>query len=85
MNHKDRGEQKPVLSAEAARAAVSTHLNVNTPTLAVIPKDSLREVLCYEFHGTHKDKNFIIYINAENGREEDILLLIESETGILTV
>lgn len=85
MNHKDRGEQKPVLSETEARAEVSAHLNVNAPALAVIPKDSLCEVLCYEFHGTYKDKNFIIYINAENGREEQILLLLESETGILTV
>lgn len=85
MNHKNRGEQIPVISAEEARGKIASHLNVNEPTLAVIPKDSLREVLCYEFHGTHKDKNFIIYINAENGREEQILLLLESETGILTV
>ena len=85
MNHKERGTQTPVLSEEEARAEVSAHLNVNPPSLAVVPKDSLREVLCYEFHGTYKDKNFIIYINAENGREEQILLLLESETGILTV
>ena len=51
-----------VISAEEARGKIASHLNVNEPTLAVIPKDSLREVLCYEFHGTHKDKNFIIYI-----------------------
>lgn len=85
MNHKDRGDVGAVLSVDEAREKVAKHLNVNEPTLAVIPKDSLREVLCYEFHGTYKDKNFIIYINAENGREEEILLLIESETGVLTV
>ena len=85
MNHKDRGEQRAILSETEARGCVSTHLSVNAVSLCVIPKDSMREVLCYEFHGTYKDKNFIIYINAENGREEDILLLIESETGILTV
>ena len=27
----------------------------------------------------------ILYINANNGREEKILMLIESENGILTV
>lgn len=85
MNHRDRGELKPVLSEEEARAKVSTHLAVNQTGLALIPKDSMREVLCYEFHGTYKDKNFIVYVNAENGREEEILLLIESETGVLTI
>ncbi len=85
MNHRDRGELQPVLSQEEARTHVSTHLAVNEAELALIPKDSMREVLCYEFHGTYKDKNFIVYVNAENGREEEILLLIESETGILTI
>ena len=85
MNHKSRGNPQAVLSEEEARSRISPHLEVRQGTLAIIPKDSLREVLCYEFHGTHKDKNFIIYINAENGREEEILLLLESETGILTV
>lgn len=85
MNHKDRGEMRPVLTEAQARECVSTHLDVRAVSLAVIPKDSLREVLCYEFHGTYKDKNFIIYVNAENGREEKILLLLESESGILTV
>ena len=85
MNHRDRGEIKAVLSAQEASARVSTHLSVSEKGLALIPKDSMREVLCYEFHGTYRDRNFIIYINAENGREEEILLLIESETGILTI
>ncbi len=85
MNHRDRALGSPVLTEEEAQAKVSTHLDVTAVSLAVIPKDSLREVLCYEFKGTYLDKNFIVYINAENGREEDILLLIESETGILTI
>ena len=85
MNHRNRGDMTATLSEQEARSCVSTHLGVNAVSLAVIPKDSMREVLCYEFHGTYKDKNFIIYVNAENGREEEILLLIESESGVLTV
>lgn len=85
MNNKSRGNLTPQISPTEARACISNHLNVSDPTVAVIPKNSLREVLCYEFHGTYKNKNFIIYINAENGREEEILLLLESETGVLTV
>lgn len=85
MNHRIREIGNVVLSEEEAKAKVSTHLDVSAVSLAVIPKDSMREVLCYEFKGTYMDKNFIVYINAENGREEQILLLIESETGILTI
>jgi len=85
MNHSDRKIKKPELSEDEAENKVSSHLDVEESDLALIPKDSLEEVLCYEFTGSFGDRNFIIYINAENGREERILMLIESEEGILTV
>lgn len=85
MNHRERENVTAALSAEEARANVSTRLSVNSTGLAVVPKDSMQEVLCYEFHGTFKDKNFLVYVNAENGREEEIFILIESDEGILTV
>lgn len=85
MNHRMRDVSNVVLSQEEAKERVSTHLDVSAVSLSIIPKDSLREVLCYEFKGTYMDKNFIVYVNAENGREEEIMLLIESETGILTI
>ncbi len=85
MNHRERDVPFVTLNEGEARECVSTNLEVMATDLCIIPKDSLREVLCYEFHGTYNGKNFIIYVNAENGREEEILLLLESETGILTV
>lgn len=85
MNHRDRTINENTMSIEEAQSHVSPHLSVTAVSKAIVPKDSMREVLCYEFKGTYGDKNFIIYINAENGREEEILLLIESETGILTI
>ena len=85
MNHTERTDTVPAMSAEEARNYVSTRLDVSSSGLAIIPKDSLQEVLCYEFHGTFMDKNFLVYVNAANGREEEIFLLIESEDGILTV
>lgn len=85
MNHREREIPAEIMTQEEAKSYVSTHLAVEGVSLAIVPKDSLREVLCYEFKGTYMDKNFIVYINAENGREENILLLIESESGILTI
>lgn len=85
MNHKHRDLAVPQLTAEQAGEHVSTSLEVSGSGMALIPKDSLREVLCYEFKGSFSGKNFIVYINAENGHEERILLLLEGENGILTV
>ena len=85
MNHKEREEATPKLTVEEAKSKISTNLEVSATTLAIVPKDSLKEVLCYEFKGTFQNKNFIIYVNADNGREEEILLLIEDENGVLTI
>ncbi|MCI5604648.1 MAG: germination protein YpeB, partial [Clostridia bacterium] len=85
MNHKQRELSAPLISLEEARSHVSTQLEVTATKLALVPKDSLKEVLCYEFKGTFNGKNFLVYINADNGHEEEILMLIESEGGVLTV
>lgn len=85
MNHKKRDFPEIKLSENEAREKVNPHLGIDSVSLAYVPKDNLEEVLCYEFQGIYNGRNFIIYINAENGREERILMLIESENGILTV
>lgn len=85
MNHSQRDFPEIKLSRADAQAKINSHLNVNSVSMAYIPKDSMEEILCYEFQGKANNRNFIIYINAENGREEKILMLIESPDGILTV
>jgi germination protein YpeB len=85
MNHKTRDLSAPSISLEEAKEHVSTQLEVTATKLALVPKDSLKEVLCYEFKGTFNGKNFIVYVNADNGREEEILMLIENEGGVLTI
>ncbi len=85
MNHKKRDVSGFELSEAQAREKISKHLNIERVSKALVPKDSMKEVLCYEFQGKFDDKNFLIYINAENGREEKILMLIESDDGVLTV
>ena len=85
MNHKHRNFPEIKISEDDARTHINTHLSIDTVNMALIPKDSNREVLCYEFKGNHNGKNFLIYINVENGYEEQILMLIESENGVLTM
>lgn len=85
MNHKVREFPEIKISDAQAREKISPHLAIDSVSMAYIPKDNLKEYLCYEFQGMHNGKNFIIYINAQDGEEEKILMLIESENGILTV
>ncbi len=85
MNHRQRELGEAALTMDEARERINTNLEVTGTKMALVPKDSMQEVLCYEFHGAFAERNFIIYVNAANGHEENILLLIESEQGVLTV
>ena len=85
MCHKERQLPDVLIDEETARNAVGDHLSVDRISKAVIPLDSGREVLCYECKGTLGKRNFLVYVNAQTGEEEKILMLIETETGILTI
>ena len=86
VNHRHRdlsGKRKSVLDVQLQ---VSPKLKVLSRGLAVIPSDSQEELLCYEFKcesadGTH----VLVYFNAETGKEEQIMILFESENGVLTM
>ena len=60
-------------------------MNIESQGLAVIPTEWQSEILCYEFKGKVQDTEFLVYINAENGREEDILVIKDTPNGILTM
>lgn len=82
-SHHERDIPTPQLTLEEARAKLRDDFEVNSSRLAIIPKGK-NEILCYEFKGTHMGNEFIVYVNAENGREEDVLQLVIDENGTLT-
>jgi len=84
VNHQDRTiPAKVKLTEDEARKKVKVDFDIDSIRLAMIPKGK-GEVLCYEFKGKYKDSDFIVYINAENGNEEEILQIIKDENGVLT-
>jgi germination protein YpeB len=85
MNHHKRQAQKPAISEETARKSVSSRLKIEKADLTVIPSAGLSEVMCYEFLCTGENKEkVLVYINAKTGNEEQILILLFSDNGILT-
>lgn len=85
-NHKKRNLSEPKITAEQARKKISTELTVTDTSLAVVPSAGTNELFCYEFHCTSPDgRQMLVYINADTGKEEQILLLEISENGTLTV
>ena len=86
MNHVERELPQPIVSAEEAQSIVDGDLEVLSHQLALIPTGGEHEVLCHEFKCQTADgKHYLFYINAESGREERILILLEDETGTLVI
>ncbi len=85
VNHKARSFAAPAISMEEAEAVLSPQLTVENRRLALIPTQGENEALCYEFScfGSAGDR-VLVYVNAQTGAEEQILLLIEDEDGVLT-
>ena len=50
----------------------------------MIPTEWKTEKFCYEFKGKIENIDFIAYINAETGEEEDILIITNTPNGTLT-
>ncbi len=84
-SHYVRNIENPKITLEEAKKTLNKKLEVESEKLAIIPTEYQTEILCYEFKGKVNDKNYIVYINAENGREEDILLIIDTGKGTLTM
>lgn len=83
-NHYNRKITTPVVSKEDATKNISKNVQCEVKGLAIIPTEFNTEILCYEIKGKVNDIEFLTYINAENGKEEDTLILINTESGTLT-
>ena len=84
QNHTARGLLAPTPTEEQARSRVGQRLNVQSGQLCLIPTDS-GEKLCYEFKGEFGGHTYLSYINALDGRQEELLKVVESDTGLETV
>lgn len=86
VNHHGRDYPKKLCSPKKAEKKVSPRLEVLSQQLAVIPTEGKQEKLCYEFTcKAQNGRHVLVYINAETAAEEQILILLESESGTLTV
>lgn len=83
-SHTERNLKEPKISIEKARESLNKDLNIESEELAIIPTEWKTEVLCWEFEGTVKGLDFIVYVNAETGKEEDILIITNTPNGTLT-
>ena len=84
-NHTERQISKNIISKDEAKKTLNKALNIKSEGLAMIPTEYKTEILCYEFKGSVEDDEFLVYINAETGVEEDILVIYNTPNGTLTM
>ena len=84
-NHIQRDVSKINITKEQAKQTINKNLQISSEGLAVIPTEWKTELLCYEFKGKVEETEFLVYINAESGREEDILIITNTPNGVLTM
>lgn len=83
-SHEERNIGNVKISKEKAKENLNKNLNIISQNLAIIPTKWKTEILCWEFKGKVDDTDFLVYINADTGKEEDILLIVNTPNGTLT-
>ena len=84
-NHEERDISNIKITKEKAKEKLNKNLEIQSEGLAIIPTNWKTEILCYEFKGKIDNREFLVYINAENGKEEDILIITNTPNGTLTM
>lgn len=83
--HYERELVSPQVSISEAKSNLNPKLEIISEGRAVIPVETGEEIYCYEFKGRVEDKDFLVYINVETGKEENILIILDTEGGTLTI
>ena len=84
-NHTTRDLTNIKITKDEAREKINKNLEIQSEGMAMIPTEWQTEILCYEFKGKVENREFLVYINAENGREEDILIITDTPNGTLAM
>lgn len=82
-SHEQRNLKKVKVTQAQARQKINPNLEILSEGLALIPTKYQTEILCWEFKGKVEDREFLIYINVENGKEEDVLIILNTPNGTL--
>ena len=84
--HTKRSIPEAAVSEQEAQESLSQALAVQAHAMAIIPTEGGQERYCHEFLCQSEDGDkYLMYVNAQTGAEEKILILLEDETGALTI
>lgn len=84
-SHYEREISEVKISKEQAKEKLNKDLDIKSEGFAMIPTEFQTEIFCWEFKGTVDDTEFLVYINVQTGKEEDILVIRNTPNGTLTM
>lgn len=84
-SHTGRNATDIKITKEEAIASINSNLNIENVRLAIIPTEFNSEKTCWEIKGKVGDRDFLVYVNVENGKEEDILMILNSSEGTVAM
>ena len=84
-SHEERNVQDINISMDEAKKTLNPKLEIMSEGMAIIPTKWKTEILCYEFKGKVDDTEFLVYVNAGTGKEENILVILDTPNGTLTM
>lgn len=84
-SHYERDIPVAKITKEKAKENLNKNLQIESEGMAIIPTEFKTEIFCWEFKGKVDDTEFLVYINAETGAEEDILVIKNTPNGTLTM
>ncbi len=83
-SHRERTIEEPKITIEEAKESLNKDLNIESERLVIIPTEWQTEIECWEFEGNVEGLDFIVYVNCQTGKEEDVLIINNTPNGILT-
>lgn len=85
FSHTEREIPEPVLTPSEAERRASPELSAESVGLALIPLTPQTEALCYELHGSLGGSDYVVFVNALTGEEEQILIVVSDGNGVSTL
>ncbi len=81
-NHRERSFKQGRITQKQARDALTDSLEIIDTKTAMIPLDTGKEALCYEFRCKAADgTEMMVYIDKQTGEEQNLLVLLYGDGG----
>lgn len=81
QNHIARVLKAPAKTANSFISKIPSKFEVVSTALVLAPLDYGREVICFEYECTLNGATYYIYLNADTGKEENVLKVIQTTDG----